>query len=128
MPALQVRDVPADVYDDLKRIAAEQDRSLSQQTLHALRVYIASQKQLTQNHASSERREPSPQSLANEEAERQKRIEKRKAIFARLDELHAEQDLSHCPVPGGFESDAEMIRADREERTNRILAAVEGLQ
>ena len=41
MPALQVRDLPADVYEELK-VSAESDcRSVSQQTVFILREYLA---------------------------------------------------------------------------------------
>ena len=33
MPALQVKDCPADVYEKLRKCAEEENRSISQQTL-----------------------------------------------------------------------------------------------
>ena len=38
MPALQVRDFPDDLYAELKNCAAEEDRSISQQTVHIARI------------------------------------------------------------------------------------------
>lgn len=46
MPALQVRDFPDDLYAELKRCAAEEDRSISQQTVHILREYLKAYKRL----------------------------------------------------------------------------------
>lgn len=44
MPALQVKDFPADLYEDLRACAAENDRSISQQTTSILRSYLAAYK------------------------------------------------------------------------------------
>ena len=41
MPALQVKDFPPQLYESLRRCAAEEDRSIAQQTVHILRVYLA---------------------------------------------------------------------------------------
>ena len=38
MPALQVRDFPEELYNQLRSCAAEQDRSISQQTTYVLRL------------------------------------------------------------------------------------------
>lgn len=40
MPALQVKDFPSDLYEELRAYAAMQDRSISQQTVHVLREYL----------------------------------------------------------------------------------------
>ena len=37
MPALQVKDFPNDLYEDLRACAMMQDRNISQQTVHVLR-------------------------------------------------------------------------------------------
>lgn len=41
MPALQIKDCPADVYEQLRACAAEQNRSISQQTLTIIQEYLA---------------------------------------------------------------------------------------
>ena len=46
MPALQVRDFPDDLYAELKNCAAEEDRSISQQTVHIVREYLSARKRL----------------------------------------------------------------------------------
>lgn len=40
MPALQVKEFPEDLYEELRECAAAEDRSISQQTLHILREYL----------------------------------------------------------------------------------------
>lgn len=40
MPALQVKDFPSDLYEELRACAAIQGRSISQQTVHVLREYL----------------------------------------------------------------------------------------
>jgi hypothetical protein len=44
MPLLQVRDIPADVYEELARVARVENRSIAQQTVTMLRSAL----QLTQ--------------------------------------------------------------------------------
>ena len=45
MPALQVKDFPSDLYEELRECAARQDRSISQQTVHVLREYLRAYRQ-----------------------------------------------------------------------------------
>lgn len=42
MPALQIRDVPDDIYNEYKRRCAAEDRSMAQQTLRLIKMYLAS--------------------------------------------------------------------------------------
>lgn len=46
MSALQVKDFPRDLYEELGVCAETQDRSLSQQTMHILREYLHAYRQL----------------------------------------------------------------------------------
>lgn len=41
MPALQIRDVPEDIYNEYKRRCAAEDRSMAQQTLRLIKAYLA---------------------------------------------------------------------------------------
>ena len=41
MPALQVKDCPADVYERLRKCAEEENRSISQQTLTIIEDFLA---------------------------------------------------------------------------------------
>lgn len=42
MPALQIRDVPEDIYNEYKRRCAAEDRSIAQQTLRLIKMYLES--------------------------------------------------------------------------------------
>lgn len=140
MPALQVRDFPDDLYAELKNCAAEEDRSISQQTVYIVREYLSARKRLgtdvvwtvvpkTEVHASglgssassSPKRESYYCDTATE-AERQARIEKRRKIF---EEIEAFQ---HPEIPDDFPSPAELVRQGREERDEQIFAALGGLR
>lgn len=41
MPALQIRDVPEDIYNEYKQRCAAEDRSMAQQTLRLIKMYLA---------------------------------------------------------------------------------------
>lgn len=140
MPALQVRDFPDDLYAELKSCAAEEDRSISQQTVHILREYLKAYKRLAGRsdwmvvpktevqtsvlgggvHSSSKRESYYCDTAT--EAERQARIEKRRKIF---EEIEAFQ---HPEIPDDFPSPAELVRQGREERDEQIFAALGGLR
>ena len=40
MPALQVKDFPDDIYEQLRVVAAEENRSISQQTLVIIKEFL----------------------------------------------------------------------------------------
>lgn len=140
MPALQVRDFPDDLYAELKSCAAEEDRSISQQTVHILREYLKAHKRLagrsdwmvvpktevqTSGLGSSASSSPKRESYycdTSTEADRQARIEKRRKIF---EEIEAFQ---HPEIPDDFPSPAELVRQGREERDEQIFAALGGLR
>lgn len=120
MPALQVKDFPPDLYDELRVCAASDDRSISQQTVHILREYLQARRQLggrvgwtvcpvEQGTATAGAR----RRAADEE--RQACIERRKKVFAAIDALPAFE------VPEGFPEPAELIRQMREERDDQIV-------
>ena len=96
MPALQVRDFPDDLYERLKEYAANQHRSVAQQTIVAVEQMLA----------------------RADEAARAERAKRRKELFAEI------RKLPKFDVPDGFPDAAEMIRQDREERVNHILDTV----
>ena len=78
MPALQVKDCPADVYDSLKRCAARENRSISQQALTILEENLG-----FRGIALNER----SRSTRSDAQKKQERIERRKRLFESLDEL-----------------------------------------
>lgn len=124
MPALQVKDFPSDLYDDLRECAAGQDRNISQQTVHILREYLRAYKQLGSSiswKASGSEpeasRKPAFEICAGGKAldqETRMRIERRKRAFEKIDALSKPGSLSSEP------SAAELIRQMREERDARI--------
>lgn len=82
MPALQVRDMPNELYDCLKSSAKTNYRSLAQETIYILEKSLMP----TKEHQQSFR--------ARNESTRV-RIEKRKEIFAALSEINArEKEIS----------------------------------
>lgn len=124
MPALQVKDFPSDLYDGLRECAAEQDRNISQQTVHILREYLRAYKQLggsigwEASGAESEANQKPALEIFTDgkvlDQEAKMRIERRKRAFEKIDALPKPKSSSN--EPGA----AELIRQMREERDARI--------
>lgn len=137
MPALQVRDFPATLYDELKEYAARNHRSIAQQTIIAVEEMLA--------EASALRQEPFPVDadrlsrsaprngdiqLASagvakgsfwqeRGAIEESRAQRRQQIFANFDELNWK-----CKTLTTDEIIA-LVREGREERTDRIMASLD---
>ena len=146
MPALQIRDVPESIYAQYKQRCAEEDRSMAQQTLRLIKMYLASTTSEVTAHteafptatstcmaqANMTAQSPWSESIYNPMADiigREERIAKRKALFKRIDE----QDFGSIEPPPGYSSFAEMIREDRENDLGRtwvkeLLSGSNGLQ
>ena len=112
MPALQVKDFPDDLYAELKECAANEDRSISQQTLHILRQYLKAYRQLggRVEWAVAPREQPPvgrDARMQAAEAERQQRIERRKKVFEHIQSLP---------------------RQMREERDDQIVPELAGIR
>lgn len=120
MPAFQVKDFPADLYDELKACAAAEDRSMAQQNIHIVREFLRAYRQwggrtgwavqpikLVDKTAEQRKR--------TAEEEREERIARRKRIFAEIDAL------PKIDIPDNFPSPAEIIRQMREERDDRLV-------
>ena len=138
MPALQVRELPDEIYERLKAVAEAEHRSLAQQTIVALEHFldtheiidgkvvakvpttapaIAVASAAPQPFVPFERDGITYMTDPNETPEQRKaRVD---AIFERIAEL------PKIEVPDDFPSTAELIRQGWEERTDRILKAVE---
>jgi plasmid stability protein len=97
MPALQVRDFPADLYEELKARAKRESRSLSQQTIVAVREHLATPQGQTVRF---------PAHTENGEW----RIARRKALFEEMDRK------LKIDIPPSFPSPAEIIREIRDAR------------
>lgn len=113
MPALQVKDFPADVYDALRTCANHEDRSISQQTIHILRRYLELYKEAS--GASSNPEHLIFRSLKGESdataVSTNDRFEKRRRALQRIAELPPVE------LPPGYDSIADLVRESREERT-----------
>lgn len=115
MPALQVRDFPQDLYEGLKECAIREHRSLAQQTVHAVEEMLARRDAGRSN-------EPFATVSFDSLQARQERIEKRKALFARIRQ-YSKQFPKNLPSP------EEMVRESRAEldrRGDRTIELVEG--
>lgn len=80
MPALQVKDCPTEVYEELRRCATRENRSISQQVLTILEDYLG-----FRDHAQHDR----SVSVSKRDRENTNYREKRKRIFERMDKLPA---------------------------------------
>lgn len=96
MPALQVRDLPQSLYDELSLRAKREHRSMAQQTVVAIEQHL---------HCV-----PAAARPLTEEEERQARIAKRKALFEEIARMRKPQ------IPDDFPSVVELIREDRDAR------------
>lgn len=104
MPALQVRDLPQDLYERLKERAELEHRSLAQETIVAIESYVGrSERARCANTAPAFR-------LVDVEAERQARIARRRRVLEQI------ASMPPSVVPDDFPSPAELIREDRDAR------------
>lgn len=117
MPALQVRDFPDELYEQLKAYAASQHRSVAQQTIVAVEQMLAHPEASRYWNGERLYRAVRPIPDYDTEEERAARIEKRKKLFARIEKL------PKFELPEGFPSTAELIRQGHEERDRRTLGA-----
>lgn len=115
MPALQVRDFPDELYEQLKAYAASQHRSVAQQTIVAVEQMLeAADAQHYWDGRELHRLERRPRYLDfDTETERAARIEKRKALFAEIAKNKAN-------YPDDMPSAVEMVHEGRRERDRQI--------
>lgn len=115
MPALQVRDFPDELYEQLKAYAASQHRSVAQQTIVAVEQMLeAADAQHYWDGRELHRLERRPRYLDfDTEAERAARIEKRKKLFAEIAKNKAN-------YPDDMPSAVEMVHEGRRERDRQI--------
>ena len=120
MPALQVKDFPEELYDELRACATAEDRSISQQTIHVLREYLRAYRELggrtgwvVSAGEAAPARHGERQRIAEEE--RAARIERKRKVFERI---HA---LPKFDLPDDFPSAAEIVRQMREERDDQVV-------
>lgn len=119
MPALQVKDFPDDLYEELRECAAQECRSVSQQTIYGLREFLRMHKAY-QSVKNALWAAPYLTDLL-EDKERQEPQERAKRRCELLKQI---RELGPANIPSDFPDPAELIREMREERTNQILEAV----
>lgn len=119
MPALQVKDFPDDLYEELRECAAEECRSVSQQTIYGLREFLRMHKAY-QSVKNALWAAPYITDLLEEEEE-QERLERARKRHELLERI---RERGPASIPADFPSAAEIIREMREERTRQILEAV----
>lgn len=147
MPALQVRDFPQELYDELRDCAARNHRSIAQQTIVCVEEEIRRSKavaaQKDAGDSSGNSMDVSVPPEVHEAAMRARAVdafewanvfqieteEAREARRARWEELRKRfADLAqrwNAPAPT-CEELSQMIREGRDERTDQIMANVEG--
>ncbi|WP_270297914.1 ribbon-helix-helix domain-containing protein [Eggerthella sinensis] len=84
MPALQVRDFPDELYEQLKAYAASQHRSVAQQTIVAVEQMLEHPEATHYWNGERLYRAVRPIPDFDTEAERAARVEKRKALFEEI--------------------------------------------
>lgn len=129
MPALQVRDCPEDLYEELKLYALRDDRSLAQQTLHVLKCYVAEQRKAPCAQSddvasfgvhSGANLQSSAGFSVEPQDEIERRQEKRHRIFASFDVDSSKRSGGVVPLPEGYDSSANMVRDMRENRIQHL--------
>ena len=119
MSALQVKDFPDDLYEELRECAAQECRSVSQQTIYGLREFLRMHKAY-QSVKNALWAAPYLTDLL-EDKERQELQERAKRRCELLKQI---RELGPADIPSDFPDPAELIREMREERANQILEAV----
>lgn len=100
MPALQVKDCPTEVYEELRRCAARENRSISQQVLTILEDYLGFRDFVQRDRSVSATKKSSENSNYRE---------KRKRIFERMERRR------RIPVSDEAPSSADLLAEIREE-------------
>lgn len=100
MPALQVKDCPTEVYEELRRCAARENRSISQQALTILEDYLGFRDFVQRDRSVS---------AAKKNSENSNYREKRKRIFERMERRR------RIPVSDEAPSSADLLAEIREE-------------
>ena len=121
MPALQVRDFPDDLYEQLKEYAASQHRSIAQQTVVAVEQMLTTAESGEYSWDGKQLHCPPRHPRLfdfDTEAKRAERIKKREELFKEIERL------PKFEVPDDFPSTVELIREGREERDAVIDAMI----
>lgn len=104
MPALQVRDLPQDLYDRLVELSRRDHRSIAQETTFIIEEYC-SDAYATLGYRKAGQRIPSEVT-----AQRESYMQRRRLIIDRV------AKLPHFEVPEGFPPTASILAEEREAR------------
>ena len=125
MPTLQVRDIPQDLYDDLKARAAAEKRSITQETIVLLTTALRASEPgvrdaQPQLQPYEEPPAPGTRKVSYEDAlagwqypsdeTREERIARRKKLFEEI------AKLPKIDLPEGFPTPEEIVREMRDSR------------
>lgn len=121
MPALQVRDMPPDLYDRIKVVAKRNRRSIAQETIELLSVALnRGEEQMESGNPSGYSSQSvdvssllSREKLFPSEAALSERKRARKALFDWIEE-------NPLPNPPGFDDSAAFVRECRNEREREL--------
>ncbi|MEA5019011.1 MAG: Arc family DNA-binding protein [Gordonibacter sp.] len=118
MPALQVRDFPEEIYEQLRLCAERNHRSIAQQTIVAVEEMLQGENSARGEKQSFLQDRRSHYVDYDTEAARIARREQRKALFA---EIHV---LPKFEVPDDFPDASELVRQGHEERDRSIMTVI----
>ena len=121
MPALKVRDMPSDLYDQIKVVAKRNRRSISQQTIELLEIALNCESGNADSgytNGFSEYGHDAVSLLSREklfpsEAVLRERARARKALFDWIEK-------NPLPAPPGFDDSAAFVRECRNEREREL--------
>lgn len=125
MPALQVRDFPEELYEELREYAVRNHRSIAQQTIEAVELMLrddSSGGNVAAVKAASARAACGCREFGSAE-ERDAVIAKRKAIFEWVEKRREEREARRIALPP-IEESIEALHAEREARANAAVANV----
>lgn len=113
MPALQVRDFPSPLYEDLREYAAANHRSMAQQTIEAVH-------QMIQGASSSSSQAFLPASKMESAVEIQVRMAKREGVLQRAAKRRSQREKK-LPSPAEMLAEA---RTERDEQLDHVIAEI----
>ena len=119
MPALQVKDFPSDLYEELRVCAQNEDRSMAQQTVHILRSYLKVYGTRSGNVEWVALPAQDATSFVVRPSEEPDTPQARAARHRKV--IEEIRDLPKIEVPDDFPSPAEIVRQMREERDDQIV-------
>ena len=117
MPALQVREFPAGLYEELREFAAANHRSMAQQTVYAVDAMIHGASQGQPDARGGDAATPLWGAAKQEE-----RIARKRAILERARDWRSRQAVS-VPEPMEFLEEA---HAERERQSDELVELVIG--